>query len=308
MADVNGAGGTTLGALATSGAGRREWWAVSILHPAVGNTVPGFVTSLQVNYSAWSASVEDDIRVQVSTVDTFATTIQNSVIANVKADGTFKAVNSVSLTNGTTYYWRARPEPRTGETIAWVTGFFRVLVDSGDAHEYAYQNVGRDVLGGAGLPEYAYQNVGVTGTGEGNAVSESVPEYVYLNIQTTIAPTGDTNDRMFIVVTTGTPDPILFFLRPPTSSAGSGVDAGGFGFGDLQTTFDGAIEVEIEGVWVEATITAWQTFPAGPDAYTDDRVIDNITGETDVQQQRITFTVPGTAVPSGSLVRVRLEQ
>lgn len=106
-----------------------------------------------------------------------------------------------------------------------------------------------------------------------------------------------------------TPTPHIWFLQPDSGRPLDGVNVVGFGVGDLQTIYDG--EVQIKAVdsteWVSVAIVSWQTFPPTPDAYTPERLLDPIIPVIDMQHTVIGIVIPAEALPPGYQVRIRTD-
>lgn len=305
MADVNGAGATTLGGLTTSVLGSLDYWRASV------ETADGYISpTVSPNIFTKQDSADGssaDVQLQVSTVNTFVSTVHDSDLT--QADNVSGGRQVSALTDGVTYYMRARAKKTIGSynyvgpwsatrsfTVVTKSGIstMNVTMNIGVEHtpsqswpEYAYENVGVDDNPSQSWPVYAYENVGVEIT-----VVDNIPQYVY---------EGDVN--------TATPNPVIWFLLPSYGREGDGIAIYGFGFGDLQSTFSGVVEINWGGVigWQSVPIVSWQTFPADAPAYTSDRVIDEIAGIVDPQHTVIQIVVPTGAIPPGYPVRVRTD-
>lgn len=305
MADVNGAGATTLGGLTTSVPGTLDYWRGSV------DTVDGYI-SPTVSPNIFTRQDSGDgssaaVQLQVSTSPAFGTTVHDSDLT--QADNVTGGRQVSALTDGTTYYMRARAKKTIGSynyVGVWsATRSFTVITKSGIASmnitmnigvehtpaqtwpAYAYENVGIEHTPQQVWPAYAYENVGVEIT-----IVDNVPQYVY---------EGDVN--------TATPNPVIWFLLPSFGREGDGIAIYGFGFGDLQSTYTGVVEVDWGGVtgWQSVPIVSWQTFPADAPAYTAARIIDEVAGIVDPQHTVIQILVPTGAIPPGYPVRVRTD-
>ena len=304
MADLNGAGSTTLGGLSGTAAGQTRYWGpVTPTGPDNGNAVPAVTETLTMTCESWNGTA--DVRVQVSTVADFASTISDDVLLSQTADGS-TVINDplTGLVDGTTYYWRAAAgEPGAGTFGAWSDVWsFRVFVNTGDAVEYVTCNVGVEITPSPDATEYVETNVGVLTHVDPDAV-----EYVFCNVGVLLHSSGDGVEYAYENVTTTTPTPAIWFLKPTSGRSGDGINVVGWGFGDLQTTYSGIVEVDFgDGLgWTAVPAVSWQTFPATADAYDDERELDPVFGEVDWQHTVIGILVPSGAVPPGYPVRVR---
>jgi hypothetical protein len=186
--------------------------------------------------------------------------------------------------------WAFTPDLNAGRGFAYVDsnlGFNPVLDADVTGAAYVDLNVGadlvldRDVTGAA----YVDLNVGVQITLDADGV-----EYGHF---------GD--------VTTDPPAPHVWFLRPAAGRAGDGISIVCFGVGDLVGTYAGSVELDYGGTtgWVSVPVTAWNTFPPGPDAYTAARRLDEETGYIDMQHTVVEIVIPAGAVPPGYPLRIR---
>jgi hypothetical protein len=305
MVDKNGAGATTLGGLSSSVAGSLAYYRpqVDTVDGYISPTITPNIFTRQDSYDGSSATVQ----LQVSTVNTFVSTVHDSDL--VQADNVTGGRQVTGLADGGLYYMRARTKKTIGAynyISPWTaTRSFTVLTKSGISSmnitmnigvehtpedvspAYAYENVGVEPSPAQTWPQYAYENVGVE-----VIVVDNVPQYVY---------EGDVN--------TATPNPMIWFLLPSYGREGDGIAIYGFGFGDLQSTYTGVVEVDWGGVtgWQSVPIVSWQTFPADAPAYTAARVIDEVAGIVDPQHTVIQILVPAGAIPPGYPVRVRTD-
>lgn len=300
MVDLNGAGSTTFGGLQATAAGQVWRWTPELITPFDKTTVPITAPSLVTRQTSWDGN-SASVQVQVSTASTFATTVHDSTV--VQASGASVGRIVTALADGTTYYWRARAGNGTDWSGWTATRSFKVSLVAGDVAETVTMNVGflmtadRDatetVLMNVGVeitvvdnwPVYNYENVGVEVT-----TVDNWPVYSYENVDGTLYPT-----------------PVIWFLKPASGRAGDGFQIFGFGVGDLQATYAGEIQLDYGGStgWVTVPVVSWQTFPASPDAYTEDRVLDPALGIVDPQHSVIEVVVPDNALPPGYPVRVR---
>ena len=303
MPDINGAGATTLGGLSSSASGSLGYWRAQVdtIDGYISPTVSPNIFTRQDSADGTSAAVQ----LQVSTSAGFGTTVHDSDLT--QADNVTGGRQVTGLTDGVTYYMRARakyaPLSYVGpwsatRTLTVVTksgiASMNVTMNIGVEHtpedtwaEYAYENVGVENTPSQSWAQYAYENVGVEVT-----VVDNVPQYVY---------EGDVN--------TATPNPVIWFLLPSYGREGDGIAIYGFGFGDLQSTYSGVVEVDWGGVtgWQSVPVVSWQTFPADAPAYTGAREIDEVAGIVDPQHTVIQILVPAGAIPPGYPVRVRTD-
>lgn len=246
MADINGAGGAVLGGLTGTGVGHVEWWTVEVIEPLDGSSTPTTAPDVKVQAETWNGSAVN-VQVQVSTSVGFGSTVYDST-ASEPGDGVTPGVISLSgLVNLTTYYVRARIRV-TGYDGPWSPVVsFTVDERIGEVVEYIYSNVGIENVLVSDAPEYVYENVGIL-----QDMSPDVLEYIYSNIGVLLnlmsshiveyAYEGDVN--------TLTPNPVIWFLAPSFGREGDGIAIYGFGFGDLQTTYSGTVQVDYGGVVV----------------------------------------------------------
>lgn len=305
MVDLNGAGSATVGGLSAAGAGQVQWWLAEQVSPVNLLVYPALAMPIVFHANTWDNAAVD-VRLQVSTSSTFATTIYDALSTSTPESPDTTVIVS-GLVNGTTYYWRVRAEYTPASQVGpWSTTWsFLVLIDASDAVEYVYEDVGVEVTQDPDAAEYVYENVGVMQT-----LDSSAPEYVYMSVgvQQTLDP--DAVEYVYLGdVDANTPTPMIWFLMPPSGRAGDGIQIVGFGFGDLQSTYTGAVEVQypLPIGWVSVGIVSWQTFPADPNAYTELRMLDEVSGYIDMQHTIIEITVPGDAIPPGYPVRVRTD-
>jgi len=305
MVDLNGAGAATLGGLTSSVGGTLQYWRAQV------DTVDGYisptVTPVIFTQQDSADGTSADVQLQVSVASSFASTVHDSDLT--QNDVTTGGRQVTGLTDGTLYYMRARAKKTIGSynyVGPWsATKTFTVVTKSGIASmnitmnigvavtlvqswpHYAYENIGVEITKKGSWWHYAYENVGVQVT-----ITDNVPQYVY---------EGDVN--------TATPNPVIWFLMPSFGREGDGISIFGFGFGDLQSTYSGVVEVNWGGVigWQSVPIVDWQTFPADPPAYTGARQIDEVLGVVDPQHTVIQIVVPAGALPPGYPVRVRTD-
>ena len=257
--------------------------------------------------TAWLTVLVDgpglsDIQWQVSDDPTFAT-VDWSLTSTNQSNG-LVTVSTSPLTEGTGYFWRTRSA--AAGTTAWgdwsvVWGF---TPDQGAGRGYAYVDVN---VGAALVPEpdvtsvaYVDLNVGVMVTLDADGV-----HYIDGNVGVEITRKGTGIEYSYVGdVNTATPTPHIWFLRPTSGREGDGIQVVGFGFGDLQSTYDGLLQHRPDGAWENLPITDWQTYLPTEHAYTEDRELSIEYGHIDMQHQIIEFVVPVGAEPPGWPVRV----
>lgn len=305
MADINGAGATTLGGLTSSVPGTLDYWRATV------ETADGYVSpTVSPNLFTKQDSADGtsaDVQLQVSTVDTFASTVHDSDLT--QADNVVGGRQVTGLADGTVYFMRARAKKTIGSynyVSPWsATKSFQVITKSGIASMNVTMNIGVEHTPAQSWPVYGYENVGVLHT-----PAQSWPVYAYENVGVEVTVVDNVPQYVYEGdVNTATPNPVIWFLLPSFGREGDGIAIFGFGFGDLQSTYDGVVEVDWGGVtgWQSVPIVTWQTFPADASAYTADRVIDEIAGIVDPQHTVIQILVPSGAIPPGYPVRVRTD-
>lgn len=305
MADLNGAGSATVGGWSATGAGRTERWLITLVWPGQALVQPLTAPTLSLLVDAWDdAPVQ--VQVQVATTSGFTTIVGDQTFAAPGDNATEGETLVTGLTDGATYYWRARWVD-SGQVGPWTTAqWFRVVVDTGDAAEQVFANVGFEPKPSepdATSVEPVMINVGFLLVSEPDATSV---EPVMVNVGFLLASNPDAVDSAMLNVTSDPPMPRIWFLRPPSGREGDGVEVVGWGFGVLPEDYDAVVEIELEpGVWTTMPIVTFQTFPPTPDAYTENRVLSSATGEVDWQHTRIAVVVPPGAEPPGYPVRVR---
>ena len=149
------------------------------------------------------------------------------------------------------------------------------------ATHYVDLNVGPAPPGPRGATHYVDLNVGPAPPGPRGAVG-----YVDL---------GD--------VTDGTPTPHLWELRPTLGSPGDLVEVIGYGFGEAQITYDGAVQRfdPDAGAWVDMTPVAWRTTAPTANAYTAARTLADV-GSTSVEVR-----IGADMLPPGYPIRVKTD-
>lgn len=246
---------------------------------------------------------DSDIQWQVSTDPAFGTTAWTLTSTN-KANGLVTVVTS-TLAEGTKYYWRTR-SAATGTTGwgPWSTVWsFTPDTGAGRGYAYVYVNAGAELVLDRDVTAIGYIDINV---GFEVILDHDQPEYVLGNVGVEITKRSEAVDYAFEGdVNTATPTPHIWFLRPTSGREGDGIQVVGFGFGDLQSTYGGALEYRPDGTWEVLPVTSWQTFPATPDAYGPDRELNEELGTIDMQHQVVEFTVPVGSESPGFPVRMK---
>ncbi|WP_353809066.1 hypothetical protein [Agromyces sp. SYSU T00194] len=269
------------------------------IDPADGSTVPATNIPFRVAVSSVGATLTD-VEVQVDDDPAFGSPLYSNVHTDL-GDGELTPTIA-GFTDGVDYYWRVRAsEAGMAAWTAWKTAAFSVDLLVGRSSFYTFQNVTPEPM--VALPDstYVYINNGIADIDEFDGVAYVETNIAYLIVTDPLnayhyADEGD--------VSTNTPEPHIWFLRPTSGRSGDGIQIVGFGFGDLQTTYSGIVEYRPDLVWQALAVTSWQTFPPTANAYTDDRVLDAVLGIIDMQHTVIEFTVPATAESPGFPVRV----
>lgn len=312
MADINGAGSATVGGLTAVGQGRREWFTLAAGTPLNGAQAPALQPVLTATAAGWTGA-SAQVQFQINTTTTFDSPLYDGT-DGPHGMGTFSFQAPEPLTVGTTYYWRAKLFGNAGMTTGWTeVRAFRVFPLSGDALEFVDFNVGvqeatNDEL--RNLHFYAWENTGLDWFADPR--SRDVVEFVDFNVgiqQPTLHQIGDLHLYAWEGdVSTHTPTPIIWFLDPSFGRSGDSIKVVGFGFGDLESTYSGVVQLLYPDVgWVTVPVLGWQVYPAQPNAYTPTRVMDLLVGRVDMQHTVIEITVPADAVPPGHPVRVRTD-
>lgn len=305
MVDRVGAGVGTLGGM-TSGAttNRLEWWRPALRDPVDVASVASAAPVLSLVASTWNGTV--DVRIQVSSSPVFTTVLFDQTLTGVNGDGTtVSKVQVAGLSEGVTYYWRAKALPATGENLPWTAVWsFKVFIHTGDAVEYITANVGVGQQIDQNDEGYIFLNVGVSYTPD-----DKVIEFSAENIGVEHTPSDMAPEFVYLNVDTSTPNPVIWFLRPNFGREGDAIDIFGLGFGDLPETYQGVVEIYWgeESGWRTVPVVSWQTFPPTVNAYTSDRTLDEGTGVVDMQHTVLSIVVPPDAIPPGYPVRVRTE-
>lgn len=247
------------------------------------------------------SATNQDLQFEVASDAAFATVISSATITNVAPLVTTSWTMGVDLTPGVKAYWRVRAGDFSGSSWgSWYSSFTMyqtggngygyvwlnasaVVTDTGKGHEYAWLNGGPLLVDvGCGY-EWVWANVG-----RDLQIGTDAYEYVWQN-------NDDSN-----------PLPHVWFVDPTSGRPGDGFTVIGFGFGDLQSTYTGHVEIDLQdgAGWQTVGVVTWQRFPADPDMYGPDREIR--AGKIDPQHDEIGVLVPSAAIPPGLLVRVVL--
>lgn len=302
MADLVGSAGGNLGGLTGAGGSRREWWTATLHEPIDGYPTPTVNPVLYTSAITWEPNNSPSVQIQVSTASTFATTVYDQTV--IQEHGAVTPRQIFGLSSGVTYFWRARAG-FNGNFGPWTpTETFVVRVDLGKAFLQMQVNVGVTLVSDRDDTIQIETNVN-----PGDTRRTYWPVSSTVNVGALKNPVANWPVSSTLNVTTGTPNPRIWFLRPAAARSGDGVEIVGWGFGDLQTTFNGVVEMDWGGEigWQPVLITSWQTFPADPPAYTGDRELDEQTGKIDPMHTVIQFTVPSGSIPPGYPVRVRTD-
>lgn len=302
MATLDGGGSQTFGGMRWEAAGGVASCAVALLGPATSSSSPSLSVPLQIAVDN-NGGTNSDVQIVVATDAAFTNVVWPGTLTNV-VNGNY-TVQPTGLVVTTMYYWRARAAP-TG-TTSWgpwsETRTFAVDLNTGKAWGYSYENVGIEPgLWYSGNIESIYENVGVEETLYHGGI-----DYLYENVGVEITPYAGGSEYVYEGdVDTSTPTPLIWFLQPASGRVADGIEIVGFGFGDLQTTYGGQLEIDLGGVigWQPLAVVSWQTFPPTVDAYTAGRQLDVVTGTIDMQHQKIGFIVPSGSIPPGYPVRV----
>jgi hypothetical protein len=186
--------------------------------------------------------------------------------------------------NATTRYFRARAgdgstwgEWAYGPTITFNTAL-------GNAHQYAYENVGlgTDLVALRDNHAYAYENAGV--------------EITLLRDNHAYAYEGDVN--------TLTPTPHIWFIKPASGRSGDGFVVYGHGFGAPQAQYSGVLQFFEAGVWTTVGVVSWTLVAATAHAYDSLRLLDPTIPYIDAEHNEVQVTIPNGLVPPGYLLRI----
>jgi len=254
-----------------------------------------------------SAGGNSDVRFDVATDAAFTAIVWGSTSTNVP-NGLLQAVAS-GLVSGTKYWWRARLAP-TGTTTwgPWTAAqAFTPDINAGRGFAYVPVNVGADYPLDPDVTAAAYVDVNV---GADYPLDPDVTAAAYVDANLGIEITRDPDAVEYAHVgdvNTLPPTPHLWFLRPAAGRAGDGISIVCFGVGDLVTTYSGSVQLYYGATigWVNAAVTAWNTYPPTADAYTAARRLDPLAFYIDMQHTVIEIVVPGGALPPGYPLRIR---
>ena len=253
-------------------------------------------TALTINAKGFdSASGSLRLLVEISTSSSFSTILDSAVYASV-ATGSTQVWNKTGLTSGTRYYVRATAS-NVGNTIigpASVSISFTVDVRTADAYCYFYENVGANPAPDPRGHCYFFENVGLSFTNYQDAAF-----YGYMNVGVSRVTVGNNWYYLFLNNTTDVPTPQIWFLDPNRGAPLDSFVIVGHGFGDLQSTYNGAAYLLDGASQIPLGITSWQTFPASPLALSIERTIDPTTlRSTDFSDD---FDVSASSLGSGWL-------
>lgn len=295
MVDKNGVGATTLGGLTSSANGQLQFWRTTLNDPLSGEDQPSTMVGLNVTVQTWDAAAVN-VQFQVSTDSGFGTVVHDQTIVGVAHNVAFTHYVS-GLNNNTTYWWRARAVPASGEVLPWssTNGTFDVVMLSGDAREYIDFNVGVESLNLAtSLIGDAREAVDFN-VGTEDVDNQDAREMIDFNVGFEYIVTGEGYEYLLEYVLDGTPIPHIWFLKPASGRPSDGIEIVGWGFGDLQGTFDAGVEFDY-GVlfgWIDVPVVSWQTFPPNAAAYTEDRQLTQTPLQRDAVAYSDTFDAPG---------------
>lgn len=276
-------------------------YAVELVAPDDRALLPSLTAPLSLLVSS-ASGIGTDVEIQVATDAGFTALVYSNTLSN-RANGEH-LILVPALTNLTKYHWRARAA-ETGTTSwgAWTpVRTFTPNLDYGKGFLYSTENVGIELTVSSTGVWASVENVGVEVTLQSAGVWASVEN---VGVQVTLE-----NEVPFYVylgdVSTNPPAPHLWFLVPTAGRSGDGIKIYCFGVGDLATTFSGVVELDYGAQgWVSVPVTSWQTFPAGPDAYTAARKLDPEAAYIDMQYTAVEITIPDGALPPGYPLRIR---
>lgn len=306
MATYSGSGTATLAGIlsgADATVAKDGQHAVVLTAPADQNRVQAVNVPLSVVVSHTGSGTATDVNFQVSLTADFAAPDRDFTLVALP-DGYTTTVQT-ALTDQTKYYWRARAAyAGTGLWQEWTPArWFMVDTATGRAFADAHMNIGVTLTADPDSVAYVHENVGVIVAPTSFSVSD-VSENVGLKF------TPDPDGVAYVHegdVSTNPPGPHLWFLAPAAGRSGDGIKLYCFGVGDLPATYSGVVELDYGGGrgWVAVPVTSWQTYPAGPDAYTAARRLDPEAGYIDMQHTVLEITIPDGAAPPGYPVRIR---
>lgn len=254
-------------------------------------------------YTAVSAMIPPATVEYVVATDSGFTDIVWSGNNTLVPNGENYKVVATLLDDQETYFVRARAGDGAGTWGPWDAVEFVVDTQAGRAYGEIFMNIGRSIsasedYGSASI----YLNQGVVGD-----VTPWPVDYIFENIGIPLPLSGIAIDYLYLGdVSTNMPTPHIWWLRPNAGRSGDGIEIICFGAGDLQTTFNGVVEMwQGEDGWVGVPVNTWQVYPPTVNAYTEDRTLDKIANIIDMQHQIIEITVPAGAVPPGYSLRIR---
>lgn len=241
---------------------------------------------------------------QVATDAAFSNVVWSLNESNIQ-NGPRTVVLPSPLTMNITYWWRARVGNMSGTWGNWADAWtFVVDGNAGRGYAYEYANIGIDPTQ---FNRRAFEAV----MANISAIGPMAPwqlAHAYQNVGPLDRKTGTGFHHLYHGdVSTNTPTPNIWFLRPNAGRSGDAIQIVCFGAGDLQSTFNGIVEI-YKGValgWQAVPVNTWQVYPPTVNAYTDDRVLSRDAFIIDMQHQIIEITVPAGAVPPGHSLRIR---
>lgn len=311
MAEISGASSITLPGL-EHGVGSAEAvvgpdgaHVVTLSQPRDGNRVQSTAVALSMVVAHTGSGTATDVQVEISQTPDFAAVDWNATLLT-QPDGHVTVI-ATGLTDLTTYYWRARAAyAGSGLWQPWSPIWsFTVDTATGRAFGWVDLNSGLGVVSDPDGVWHAEENVGMVFTPDADATG-----VVHENVSMLLIPDGDAYGYVHEGdVSTNTPVPHLWFLKPPAGRPGDGIRIFCFGVGDLQATYGAVVEVRYPAPrgWVAVPVISWQTYPPTVNAYTELRELDPSAEKIDMQHQVVEITVPGDSLPPGYPIRIRTE-
>jgi hypothetical protein len=253
----------------TGGVGQ---YSAAVTAPANGYSTSS--TAITINAKGFdSAGGSVRLLIELSTSSSFSTIADSAVYASV-ASGSEQVWNKTGLATGTRYYVRATAS-NVGNTIVGPSSVaitFTADVKTADAYCYFYENVGANPAPDSRGHCYFFENVGLSFT-----TYQDAAFYGFMNVGVTRSTVGNNWYYFFLNNTTDVPTPAIWFLDPNRGSPLDSFVIVGSGFGDLQSTYNGAAYLLDGATQIPLGITSWQTFPASPLAFSIERAIDPTT-------------------------------
>jgi hypothetical protein len=277
---------------------------LAITSPANGTRLPAL--AVPVGYFLSSTGPAMDAEFQAATDAGFSNLVYSNTFSG-QGSGAHSFTVSAGLVNKTTYYLRGRvTEAGLGAWGAWspvVT--FTPDLDAGKGWAYSNFNIGADYFPDPDVAAFVDFNVGAQHFPDADAV-----HFVNENVGAAFFPASQSwHFAHWGDVSTNTPVPHLWFLKPAAGRSGDGIQLYCFGVGDLPATYAGVVEIDMGGGqgWVSLPVVGWQTFPATPAAYTAARVLDPENALIDMQHTVVSVTIPADLLPPGYSLRLRTE-